>query len=318
MKQSEKNKKLLGILAGLLAVSAGLALLPSSGDGLSRNASRFQVADTSSVIRITMRSAGTDRILERQDHGWQINGKYDADPDMVRVLLSVIRHVSVSRKAGAAEAPDILNYFGEYGTTVTLTSKGNKQQIFEITGNANRTTTWIRDESSRELFEAELPGYESYVAGIFEVTEADWRDRMLFNSTWRSLRSLEIQYPTEPAYNMRIEFDGSFFAIPGVAALDSSALLQYLDHYAFFQADRFLDEPTAIPMGNLTNGEPQVRITVEDIREKFSGKLELFGPVSGESVIAGRFNERDIVLINRRRADALMARKDDFLLRTTQ
>jgi hypothetical protein len=318
MKQAEKNKKFLGILAALLAVSAGLALLPSSGGGLSRNASRFQVADTASVIRIAMRSAGTDRILERQDHGWRINGKHDADPDMVRVLLSVIRHVSVSRKTGAAEAPEILNHFGQHSTTVTLTTKGNKQRIFEITGNANRTTTWIKDENSQEVFEAELPGYESYVAGIFEVTGADWRDRLLFSSTWRSLRSLEIQYPPEPAHNLRIEFDGSFFVIPGVTALDSAALLQYLDHYAFFQVDRFLDDSSGIPVGDLTDGEPHVRITVEDIREKFSGKLELFGPVAAENAIAGRFNERDIVLINRRRADALIARKGDFQLRTTQ
>ena len=51
-----------------------------------------------------------------------------------------------------------------------------------------------------------IPGYESYVAGIFEIPTNDWRDRTIFSTNYRTLQKLEVQYAQFPEYNFSIEF----------------------------------------------------------------------------------------------------------------
>jgi hypothetical protein len=319
MNQAGKNKRLLAVLMVLIAISVILLVLP---DGNRRRkpaeARQFQIADTAAVGRIEMRDPHTSRLLERRDGKWRINGTFEADPDMVRVLLSVLHHVETNRKSGKNQLPELQERIPAEGILVRISGPERPLKSFYAMGNANKTLSWFMAENGEEVFEAELPGYESYVAGIFEVTEADWRNRLLFSSTWRSLRQLSLIYPEFPERNVSIAFDGNFFRVSGVEAIDSGALMQYLDHYAYFQADRFASEEAGNSPDSVFSGQPLAIIRTEDIRPEASRRLEIFRGRSGDPMIPCRIDSTEIFFLTERRVEALLVTPARFQSRTIE
>jgi hypothetical protein len=318
MNQAGKNKRLLAVLMVLIATSVILLVLP---DGNRRRkpaeARQFQIADTAAVGRIEMRDPHSSRLLERRDGKWWINETFEADPDMVRVLLSVLHHVETNRKSGKSQLPELQERIPAEGILVRISGPELPLKSFYAMGNANKTLSWFMAENGDDVFEAELPGYESYVAGIFEVTGADWRNRLLFSSTWRSLRQLNLSYPEFPERNVSIAFDGNFFRVAGVEAIDSGALMQYLDHYAYFQADRFASEEAGTP-DSVFSGQPMAIIRTEDIRAESSRRLEIFRGRPGDPMIPCRIDSTEIFFLTGRRVEALLVTPAHFQSRTNE
>ena len=149
MNQAGKNKKLLAVLLALIATSVILLVLP---DGKHRrkpaDARMFQIADTAAVGRIEMRDPRSSRLLERRDGKWWINGTFEADPDMVRVLLSVLHHVETNRKTGKSQLPELLERIPAQGILVRISGPERPLKSFYAMGNANRTLSWFMAENA--------------------------------------------------------------------------------------------------------------------------------------------------------------------------
>jgi hypothetical protein len=158
-----------------------------------------------------------------------------------------------------------------------------------------------------------IPGYESYVAGIFEIPANDWRDRVLLNTTWRSLQKLNISYHEYPELNLNIKFDFNFLKIDGITNLDTARMMAFIDEFNFLQSDRYLDKGQIEAYDSLLLTPKTVTMTIEDINAKNSKTIDFFPIINNDPMMLGYVNEDDqMVLFEANRIQKLFAVMADF------
>ena len=158
-----------------------------------------------------------------------------------------------------------------------------------------------------------IPGYESYVAGIFEIPANDWRDRVILRTNWRTLQKLRINYAEYPGYNLNIKFDFNFLKIEGITHLDTARMMAFIDEFNYVQTDRYLDKGQNEKYDSLLQTPPTVSLTIEDINSKNSKSIDFFPIINNDPMMLGYVKEDDqIVLFEAQRIQNLFAIKSDF------
>jgi hypothetical protein len=315
MTQGDKNKLLLILLVLLVLTSVVLFMTGESNGTRMAEKQQYAIQDTASISRIVFESShyGLNNELRRTNHHWEINGEYGADPNMVQVLLAVLKQVQVRRPVPVVEKEAIKRDMNEKGIRVALYSGEDVVKRFSVLGNNTKTTSFFMEEGQQDIHIVELPGYDSYVAGIFEVTALDWRNRMVFNSTWRSLQRLELLYPAFAEQSVEIRFTFDFFEITGVEQLDTAFMMSFIDQFQAFQCNRFIDPEPDSPYDSLMRREPMAIVTLEDIDENKNNRVVLYPPLPGTSEYPGRLANQEVALFNARIIREILKKKYQFV-----
>jgi len=319
MTQANKNKILLIILIMLIAVSALLHFnMESVKSNTIDNAGKFSVADTSAIQKIIMQSSLATNVLEKTNGHWTINENRDADPNIVRVLLAVMKQVSISRSVAKDQMNETKKDLLEEGIRVELYDElGLKKRIY-VKGNATKTISLFMDEEDDIPYIVVLPGYDNYVAGIFEIPQLDWRKRLIFNSTWRSLRKLEMLYPAKPKNSFEIRFDLDFFSITGIENLDTASMMNFVEEFQYFQADRFIEPKSGSSYYKLLETEPIAYLSVEDIDDRKNNRIMFYNRLQGDQMIMGKLDNGEIALFNYKRIRKIFIKKSNFSIKKKQ
>jgi hypothetical protein len=315
MTQGDKNKLLIILLFVLVALSVFLVVYDRPDTGSIVQKDRYAVADTSSVSKITMRSEalGLDNVLQRTDKGWTINGQHKADPNIVRVLFAVLHQVRIARPVPKTLRGDVQESMRREGIEVKIYSGEQVVKSFLAHGNNTKTQTVFAQNPAAQPHFVVLPGYDSYVAGIFEVTALDWRDRTIFHSTWRSLQRLEILYPDQPEQNVEIRFTIDFFEITGIEQIDTTAMMEFLEDLQYFQATRFIQPQEGSAYDSLWQTEPHAIISVDDVIESRNNRVMLFPALPEDEYNLGMVGTEQFALFSRNSVDNILKMKRDFM-----
>ena len=221
----KKTTKLTIILVALIAVSVIIALTGKKENQRSFDANMFAVSDTSAIESVTISGQTSSNELTKAANGWTLNNQYLADPNMIHIMQSILSQVKVKRQVAKLNHDEIVQNLKEQGRRVSLKYDDGSQWEFIAGGSASKKDAfYLKDD---QAYFVEIPGYNNYISGIFELTENQWRDRLLFSSTWRSLKSLEINY-LDKNEKLKIYFDNKFLAVEGVNKLDTTALMTYM------------------------------------------------------------------------------------------
>ena len=159
--QRRKNFILLIIFLILLAWTVVYINLEQQHEGLSINELKFSVTDTAAIDK-------------------KVHDTSTLDPSMQKVLMSVLNQVRVKRTVPKTDllkiSEDILNN----GFKIEIGSSSGTDRVFYAGGNGISLSYFMGEDEIPYI--VHLPGYESYVTGIFEVAENDWRDRLIFKT----------------------------------------------------------------------------------------------------------------------------------------
>ena len=313
MSQKHKNIALLVILGLLIFCSIILAVTDESSVNTIDNRNVFSVQDTSKIDQISIQSKIETIQLSKVDGTWMLNGKYKAEPNIVRVLLSILKDVEVIRNVPKIEAEDIGNHIREHGFLIEISGNGNVIQTFYAAGNNNKTVSYIMPAEGNNISIINIPGYESYVAGIFEITVNDWRERVILRINWRSLQKLQIDYSEYPELNLHIKFEFDFLSVEGVSNLDTAKMMGFIDEFNFLQTDRYITKGENPRYDSLLQTPKTASMTIEDINAKNSKTIDFFPLISDDPMMLGFVKEDDqMVLFEANRIQNLFAVKSDF------
>lgn len=315
MKQDQKNILLIILLVILIACAVvfGIKLQPRTSTFT--EVDLFAIEDTASIAKITITSESRDihNTLEETQNGWTINETYLADPNIVRVLLSVLHEVTISRRVPKNQAPSIKEEIVRNGYQVSIYNEDKRISTFYCMGNSTKTRSIMMKEKGKTPYIVHLPGYDSYVAGIFEITALDWRNRLIFQSNWRTLQRLELLYPDYPDDNVEIRFNLDFFEITGVESLDTAAMMDFIDQFQYFQADRFVEPAEGSSYDSLLTEEPYLILSLDDINPKKSNRVIFFPRLNGDPMIMGKLDDDQIALFEYDRIGDIFRKKSDFV-----
>ncbi len=313
MNQAKKNKILFVILALLIAVSVFLQMRTRTLEiSTIREADKFAIADTAGIKKIIISKRSDTISLERVNNHWTINNSMEADPDIIRVFLAVLKQLNISKGVSKNQLEQTRKDLLKKGLQVKIYNDRGLVKNYRVMGNSTKTLSVFMDVQDSIPYVVELPGYDSYVAGIFGIPAIDWQNRLIFNSTWRSLRKLEMLYPAKPKNSFEIRFDVDFFKVTGVNKLDTAAVMNYIDEFQYFQADRFIEPKKGSRYDKLLKTEPLAYLSIEDIDERKNNRITFYRRLKGDRMILGKLDNGKLALFEYRRIRKIFKKRSDF------
>jgi hypothetical protein len=275
-----RNIVLLGISLFLIILNLWLFNLKPALVSLNFDPDLFMIRDTTQIEKFQFHSKILDHYFSRQE-GWKINNKFPSDPNLRKMLFTVSKRVKVSRTLTGNEKEQLLKRNEEMGTSVILTVDGDERS-YSVVGNANKTKTYFIE--NQEVYQVDIPGYQDFLASIYELKRDQWRDRLVFNGNWRTIQKMEVIYPEKSDKNLLIRFKETFYEVDDLTQIDSSAVVAYLNQFEYMQANERISFGFSPAYDSLAQTPPEVIISLLDIKYKLPREIRIFPQLPGQNI----------------------------------
>ncbi len=305
--QKQKNIRLLLILGGLITL---LTLLPyfKVRKGLDIDKRQFTLNPETVITDVVLTSKKNTNKLSYVQGVWQVNDTYELDPNMRDVFFSVLSQLEIRKEIPQSQKDSLVQLIKTEGTEVKILNNSELVKHYVIWGDSELQTSFVLDEDDNGYM-VHIPGYRSFVAGIFQVPTSDWRSRRAFTAMFTNLNSLKIKYPTD---SIEFRYKNSFFEIVGMEA-DSTQLITSLENLLFLQTDQYLVEEELVKyeVEAVTKNTPMVLISAS----KLSGATEyvrIFDTSKNQPYFIGLSPDSSFCLFNKKRLVKILVKKSDF------
>lgn len=307
--QRNKNIRLLIALAMVLALIVLLPLLKNKGDGLSVDRKMFTLGNQTVITDVVLTTDSTQNKLSYVNGKWLVNGSYDLDLSMRDVFFSVLSQLEIRRPVAKSQMDSIALAIRSQGVEVSILNNADTVKAYKVWGNKNDQSSYIMGSDGKPYL-MHIPGYRSYVAGIFEVPESDWRTRRVFSAQFTNLNSLKLKYADGDSISFR--YKDSFFEIEGMHA-DSTQLITSLENLLFLQTDQYLlpSEMHNYVDPNFDPDKPMVWISAT----KLAGTTEnvrLYDTKPKKPFYLAITPDSSYCLFNKKRMERILVKKKDF------
>ncbi|WP_422359425.1 hypothetical protein [Reichenbachiella sp.] len=307
-----KIKKLSFVFVGLLVISLLLMWAGKKDRAVSIDKSLFAVADTTSMTGIVIQSDSHEISIQRKAKDWRINDEYKADPQLIYLSQRILNAVQTQRPVSKSNFASIKDELEEKGKLVAVLLSTGEERRFYAGGNAAKTTAYFGNEDLSNIYTVAIPGYKSYLSGIFELSLNQWRDRVLFASSWRTIQELTIDYSSPELKDLNIYFENQFLAVNGIQALDTAALINYLQPLEFFQLNDYLSAGAFPRYDSLMGVNPIAQITLKDINQENNRELKVYPKIDGERFYLLTNQAKEMMVVDEGRMQRLLVQSNQF------
>ena len=194
----------------------------SSDNNLSAEDERdFRIKDIASIDKIFLADKkGRKVMLTKENDTWRVNNKYIARTIRIQSLLKTAQKIKVKQRVPRAQKERILKNLATNNIKVEFFSEGDLVKSYFI-GSADASTTGtymlLIDEESGENFPTpfltHLIGFEGYLTPRYEPNPNTWRDLKIFFFPKNAIKSVKLEYPSEPENSFEIKLEKSEYAL---------------------------------------------------------------------------------------------------------
>lgn len=316
--QKKRNIKLIFVLIALTlsAVSAYFVTRPADQLKVSRDI--FSYEDPAAIDKVVFEGAsGEHQLTFAGGGGWQVEGEYKADPQRVSVLFAILKQMRVRRKVSRQQEEMIEEKLKEAGTRVTFYEGDKAAHEFYVWGDEESGLTYLAEKPIDQAYIVEIPGYRSYLAGIFQLDKNGWRDPLVFTLNWSNLSSVQVVYPDNEGLGFSVEYADRFYAIPEIPQTDSTKLTDFLDDVSLLFANDFLSEKEKQQYSEIIDDQPQALFKIEDVGKNIY-TLEIYGMLPDGKELIGRIDSTDYATFDVAKVRKIMKPKSYFIKKETE
>ena len=288
-------------IAILLAANLGLVFTEGMQRSASFDDSLFSVSNIEEISSITINNKQGNVLLKKEADRWMLNETMEADRSFLQVLFSILNQVKVKRVVGTLDQP--------MTGGVTLNFNNGDQINFDFATDDLGTRSYFSREG--ESYQVEVPGYRDNVANIFGLSADQWRSRVVFDGSWRTIQKLTLTGEKE----FTIRFSNQFFVVDGLSAIDSSGVVDYLNQFQIFQANEMISIDQFPELDSLVKTKPLAKISIEDIQKEGETTFEIYPVIANQSYHLVTKNGESPMVFDRRRIQALLKGKEDFAVK---
>lgn len=281
-----KRNRIALIVAILLGGTTFWLVTRRDKSTLARELRDFSYADTASITRIFLADKKPNQVelIKQADGTWKVNGKFQARPDAVKVLLSTIHDISVRQPVSVKARQNIIKSLitGAVKCEIYAGDKLVKQYyVGAETPDMFGTYMLLCDVSdpddiinSTEPFEVEIKGFNGYLTPRYFTKESEWRDRTAFKYHVPDIRSVKVEFLREPqlSYVVKQTAGSKIFTLQDLSGktlpFDTLALKQYLSYYGKIGFENFETSVKPEKRDSILRSSPTYRITVTDASNK--------------------------------------------------
>lgn len=300
-----RRSKLLAIsLVVLSLVSIALYVMQSGERRPAIEHNDYAIAETAKVNRVQLQRAGDTVDLAFDNGRWKVNGQWDADVQMIKVLMATLQQIAPHRPVAAAQQDSVVARLRKTGTHVRVMEGDAVVRDFLVGGNPNKSEAWFLGEDNRAIVMI-IPGYRVYVSGVFELSTSGWRNKRIFDFNWRNFRTLTATFAGKPYDGFTVGLKQRYFGIRELEEVDTSKLNNFLDAVSLLMVGRFIDSKEEALRLTYKPEEPYARIVVTDVANRtWSLDLYVMGPDRRERL--GRISDGQWVTLNPKDAVELL------------
>lgn len=298
-----RNQRLVILFLFLLAANIGFLLLGGKSSQVSFEENLFVLTDTASVETIRIQNEDTDVSLQRNPLGWELNETYPADEGLRRLFMSIMQRVQV-KKPVDIDIPE---------TAASVTISGSNPLAFQAWGNLTKTRTYFSMNNGKNVYEVIIPGYNEYLGQIFELKKDQWRDRLVFNGSWRTIQELTLDYVGADENDFTIRFDESFFKVDLIQAIDSNAVVDYLNQFQYFEVNEWISQGRFARYDSLSRMPPLASLTIYDINLREPVIFDMFPSLKNEPFHLVADQQGNLMVIDRKRMLGILRKRSDFM-----
>jgi len=268
----------------------------------------FSIANPSERLnKVVIKGAKVGDTLELSNSSWMVNGTYKLDPAMQQVLMALLERVEVQREITGELKEDILEVMEDTAIQVKIYAENQLIRDFKVVGNPDQIESYFITDG--KVYQMQLPGYESYVAGMFEVKTLDWRDRTIFSGTWQDIVNLTLEYPDGDS--LFFKYNKGLIKLQNRANADSVKVMDYIETYNYFFVDQFLpaDHEAVEMVGEFTHaGE----ITINALDENRNLQLNFYSHPNFNAILVN-INDEEWAGIQKARYNKYFPKVQGFL-----
>jgi hypothetical protein len=240
----------------------------------------FSVPDTASIDQIVIspqEKDGEKAVLKRiSPSKWKINEKYTVAPTLMELLLTTIRNVEMQRQVEKNEAKTAMEDIKKRGKKVEIFIAGELYKTYWVGDDApGNTGTYFKFEEG-EPYVCHLRGFLGFLSPRYNVSENDWRDKLLFFSAPKTLQSVEIQYSASPVDNFKIRIADQKIILDGSGPFDTLAANGFLGNFKKLYVERHINTLPQRFKDSLLRTSPEWSLEVVDSDKEFSRKVDLY------------------------------------------
>ena len=280
------------ILNLTLVFTKGLKSSSSFDDAL------FVIEDVNAIQAVVISQGQNTVELSKGKEAWELNKTYEADESFLQVLFSILNQVKVKRIVGT------LNQSSSGSVEIQF---GDEVMTFDFASDQLGTSSYFIQNGS--TYQVEVPGYRDNVVNIFQLSEDQWRSRVVFDGSWRSIQKLNL---TSDQGELAIRFVDQFFEVDGIAEIDSSGVVDYLNQFQVYQANEMISPGRFPELDSLIKTEPIAVLKIDDIQSPDAITFEIFPNISGQSYHLVTKNKSEMMVFDRRRIQSLLKFREDF------
>ncbi len=259
------------ILIVILLVANLWLFFADSFQSTTDRANYFNAQDMESVSMIKFEVDGQEVKLRRSAQGWTLNDSYKADQGFVNTLISVLERAEVGRT--------IENWSQEVMGEVEVEFDFNSRYRFQFASNATQTKSYFITNGIAK--EVAVPGYRDNVVDLFDLHPDQWRDRLVFDGSWRTIQKVQVDY-SNGSPSFEIKFEDKFFLVNGKQPNDSTEVINYLNQFEYFQANEMMSNGRFPEFDSLSATQPIAIITLDDIKSEEQTVLTIFPQLNGQ------------------------------------
>ncbi|HTJ53580.1 MAG TPA: hypothetical protein VL443_29200 [Cyclobacteriaceae bacterium] len=309
--QEKKNIRLLISLVILIALTGLVYWLSLEKSTIEIDKTIFRVDDFKTIDEVTFNSKGNTVTLKFDGTRWRVNDLYEADRHLVDVLFATLQQAEPKRPVAASIKDSISNEILNNGVKVSLKASGKDLKVFYAGGNLSKTQAYFLDGKDAPYIMV-IPGYRVYASGILELDENGWRDKRVFNFSWRNFKEFTAQFPTQAKQNFRAAYFNNFFGVEGLAESDTIKLNAFMDGMMRLSADNFIKAGYSARYDSLIKTNPAMIIEIKDIADR-KYPLIIFNPLRKDPYVLGVFGNNEAVLFQHDKIAPLVRGKDYFI-----
>ena len=296
--RQNKNLVLLGLLL-LLSVLA-FFLLKSREENIKNEIGHnagFNISAGASPDSIVLKKEGDIKVFKEAAGEWYLNEDIRVRDELQDALILILKRVQVKRPVSGSEQKQLAAIFDSASIRTEIYQDGNLLNAFDVWGNRETKTTYARLPEEEGIYIVDIPGYSTYIADIFFLKASDWRSSLLFESTWRSLKSVRFKFPKSEEDNYEIVAAGEFLKVTEVSALDTVALVTFLDEFSRIKIRNYFPSESVI-LDSLRDVVPDLVIAIDDFEEENTNAFQFytgFGETGRQVAVIGKDQEAGLI-----------------------
>jgi hypothetical protein len=212
------------VLLAILGYGVYYFLFSRNDSGFNSKDAAFTIRDTGVIGKIFLTdNSGESVLLERNADGWTVNKQYKAMTSPINTLLQTLARQVAAYPVSRNEHNNVVKDMTGNALKVEIYNRsGEKMRVFYIGGQVHGDDgSFMLMEGAETPYVVKVPGFTGYLSPRYPINLEDWRDRTVFNIPSAGIRSVSVQYPSEPLNSFTVKQDHGKVTVeadPGVVS----------------------------------------------------------------------------------------------------